>query len=312
MAMLLSIGEAMAELGPPQESGLRRLGFGGDTLNTALYMARLLGPGRVGYVTRLGEDPFSLSMRRDWEAEGIDCALVETAPGGTVGLYAISLDGEGERSFTYWRGQAPARRLFNEGAVEELEAAIEAAELIYLSGITLAVLSDDRSRRLLIRSLRHARKRGATVAYDPNYRPSLWESGEQARRWAAEACSAASLLLTSEEEEEKLGGDRQGRLGPHLEVVMKNGSRPCRVRHEDEWSEVAPPEPVEAHDTTGAGDSFNAAYMLARRAGAPPQEAALAGHRLAAAVIGEAGAIIPRQAMPSLGVLNLRDNAPER
>jgi 2-dehydro-3-deoxygluconokinase len=263
----------MAEFGPPLEGGLRRLTFGGDTLNTALYMARLAGPGEVAYVTRLGDDPFSAEMLAAWGAEGLDCSLVEMAEGRTVGLYAISLDDRGERSFTYWRDQAPAKQLFSEGAVEERLAAIEAAELVYFSGITLAILDGDRSRRALIRALRQAKKRG-------------------------EACGAATILLTSEDEEARLGGDREGRLAEPLEVVLKSGPAPCRIRSDGQWSEVAQPSVLEPRDTTGAGDAFNAAYLLARQAGESPEAAALAGHRLSAAVIMQPGAIIAREAMP--------------
>jgi 2-dehydro-3-deoxygluconokinase len=298
MARFLSIGECMAEFGPPLDGGLRRLTFGGDTLNTALYMARLAGPGEVAYVTRLGDDPFSAEMLAAWGAEGLDCSLVEMAEGRTVGLYAISLDDRGERSFTYWRDQAPAKQLFSEGAVEERLAAIEAAELVYFSGITLAILDGDRSRRALIRALRQAKKRGAAVAFDPNHRPQLWPDVEQGRRWAAEACGAATILLTSEDEEARLGGDREGRLAEPLEVVLKSGPAPCRIRSDGQWSEVAQPSVLEPRDTTGAGDAFNAAYLLARQAGESPEAAALAGHRLSAAVIMQPGAIIAREAMP--------------
>ncbi len=65
-------------------------------------MARLLGPGQVGYVTRLGDDLYSARMRESWEAEGIDCALVETVVHTAVGFYAIDTDAKGEPSFTYW------------------------------------------------------------------------------------------------------------------------------------------------------------------------------------------------------------------
>ena len=51
-------------------------------------------------------------------------------------------------------------------------------------------------------------------------------------------------------------------------------------------------------DTTAAGDSFAAAYIAARLAGAEPVEAARAGHRLAGVVVCHPGAIIPRAAMP--------------
>ncbi|MBW8285647.1 MAG: sugar kinase, partial [Rhizobium sp.] len=108
--LFLSIGEAMVELSQA-EGGLWRMGFAGDTLNTAWYArACLSADWEVAYFTRLGHDPFSERMQEFLQDSAISTRFIERDPERTVGLYAIELH-DGERSFSYWRGQSAARRL---------------------------------------------------------------------------------------------------------------------------------------------------------------------------------------------------------
>ena len=289
-ARVLCIGECMAELSADGAGGYR-LGFGGDTLNTALYMARLLGPGMVGYVTRLGDDPYSNRMRAAWEHEGIDCALVETVIGAEAGLYAIDTDAGGERSFTYWRSAAPARELFTRGNWHMRAEAVEAAQMCYFSGITLAVLPEA-GRARLIKAAAAAKAKGAIVVVDPNYRPRLWPKAE-AGDWVGRAYAAATVALTSAEEEAALS---RGRAPGCTEVVLKAGDRGAEVN----GTAVAGAAVERPVDTTGAGDAFNAGYLAARLKGLAPEKAAAWGCRLGGRVVAHRGAIVSRAAMTDL------------
>ena len=105
MARIVCIGEAMLELARRGDGW--SLGYGGDTLNTAIHLARLGHD--VAYLTALGGDPFSQDMKARWAAEGLDTSLVLTHPTRQAGLYAIDTDEAGERSFTYWRDASAAR-----------------------------------------------------------------------------------------------------------------------------------------------------------------------------------------------------------
>ena len=143
---VVGIGEAMVEFAPLGDSLYRR-GFAGDTLNTCWHIAQLLGESRrVGFLTRVGADPYSSQFLEFVESSGLDASRILRDPTLNIGLYVISLAGA-ERSFTYWRDTSAARRLADDrGALDE---AIADAGLIHLSGITLAVVGETGRLNLL-------------------------------------------------------------------------------------------------------------------------------------------------------------------
>jgi 2-dehydro-3-deoxygluconokinase len=111
MKRIAIIGECMIELnGAP--FGAMEQTYGGDSLNTAVYLARVAGQSvAVDYVTALGMDPISEGMLSRWRAEGVGTDYVLRDPARQPGLYLIQLDAQGERTFLYWRNQSAARYL---------------------------------------------------------------------------------------------------------------------------------------------------------------------------------------------------------
>lgn len=299
------IGECMIELAPRaggDGNAAFTLSFGGDTLNTAVYLARL--GQQVDYLTALGDDGFSDRMLAQWGAEGIGTAHVARLAGRLPGLYLIETDGTGERRFHYWRQNAPARELFALPGTEALVAAIARYDLIYLSGISLS-LYGEAGREVLLDALVNARRRGARVAFDTNYRARGWSSPAEARQAMTDMLKLVDIALTGLDDELALYGLTLAREAVHRlqaagidEIVVKLGRRGAIVAGHDFMTEVAAEKVPSPIDTTAAGDSFNAAYLARRNEGATPEEAAAAGNRLAAAVICHPGAIIPKEAMP--------------
>jgi 2-dehydro-3-deoxygluconokinase len=295
------IGECMIELSSLNlAAGQARIGFAGDTANTATYLARL--GTSVAYVTNLGTDTFSDAMVAMFAAEGVGTDLIGRHPDRLPGLYAIEVDATGERSFRYWRGDAAARTLFS-GTGPGL-ADLDAFGTIYLSGITLAILPGG-VRHRLVTALGALRSKGARIVFDPNYRPRLWRDADEAREAFAAMWQVTTLGLPSRDDEEKLwpGATVQAvaiRLRGFgvTEIVVKDGPAGPYVATPDGDRRLAVTPVTQVIDTSGAGDSFNAAYLAARLRGATSDQAAEAGHRLAATVIGHHGAIIPRAAMP--------------
>jgi 2-dehydro-3-deoxygluconokinase len=304
MTRVACIGECMIELKqaqPGQGLGLYSRGFGGDTLNTAVYLARL--GVAVDYVTALGDDPLSSEMIAGWQAEGVGTAKVARLPGKLPGLYLIMTDTKGERRFFHWRESAAARSLLDLPESENLLQSLSTYDLVYLSAITLSIFAESGRGRLLA-ALGQARRRGTRIAFDTNFRPRGWPDLEIARAVFREAFETSDIALASTEDLLPLyaGESTDGLLAkiPSHEAVLKLAEPVSIVRVEGVPQRIEA-EPVTAPvvDTTAAGDSFAAAYLAARLAGAQPVEAARAGHRLAGVVVCHPGAIIPRSAMPA-------------
>ena len=297
---ILSIGECMVEMARGSDSRFT-LAVGGDTFNTAVYMARLGAD--VGYVTALGDDPYSDEIAATADSEGVDTAAITRVAGRMPGLYLIETDG-GERSFWYWRDHAPARDLFELPDAETTIARLERADWIYFSGITLSLYSPA-ALDVFAAALTAAKAAGATVVMDSNYRPRGWRGDtERARATFQRFWSLADIALpTFDDEQDLWGEDRPAATIARLsglgvgEICIKHGSDGATIWAEDTGTvAVACPEQLSPLDTTAAGDSFNAAYVCARIAGAAPDAAAVAGHRLAAIVISHRGALAPNDA----------------
>jgi 2-dehydro-3-deoxygluconokinase len=299
MTQVACIGECMIEL-KQAHGGLYARGYGGDTLNTAVYLARL--GIAVDYVTALGDDGLSDEMIAGWSAEGVGTGRVVRLAGQLPGLYMIQTDDSGERRFFHWRESAAARRLMDLPQTGEILDALASYDLVYLSAITLSLYTET-GRARLFAALGSARGRGTRIAFDTNFRARGWPDLDIARSVYQEAFAAADIVLASTEDLEPLyAGESDERLLSRIacsEVVLKLSRPASIVRFEAAAHEVkAEPVTKPVIDTTAAGDSIAAAYLAARLAGANPIDAARAGHRLAGVVVCHPGAIIPASAMP--------------
>jgi 2-dehydro-3-deoxygluconokinase len=301
MTKVACVGECMIEL-READGGLCARGYGGDTLNTAVYLARL-GIG-VDYITALGDDAISDQMIADWTAEGVGTGRVVRLPGKLPGLYMIQTDARGERRFFHWREHSAARSLMDLPATADILKSLADYEMIYFSAITLSIFAEQ-GRARLIAALAQARQRGARVAFDTNFRARGWPDLEVARAAYHRAFEVADVALASIEDLLPLYPDHspESLLAQIVtpEAVLKLSEPRSIVRLAGRLHEIrAEPLAAAVVDTTAAGDSFAAAYLAARLAGSDPIEASRAGHRLAGVVVGHPGAIIPRSAMPKL------------
>jgi 2-dehydro-3-deoxygluconokinase len=271
-----------------------RLRFGGDALNTAVYLAREAPELRVSLASAIGDNHSSDVLLALCRSEAIDVSFLQRVPGAAVGRYHVTVDAEGERTFSYERSHSPFR-----GALDRDGLLPEPSEvgLLYFSGISMAVLHEP-GRRTLCGYATAVRQRGGLIAYDPNHRPALWNAPSEAQRWLAQIASVANFILASMDDGRALTGLTTAaeiavslRQGGTAEVVVTDGPLPCSILHGDRIEEVGAEIPHDVIDTTAAGDAFNAAYLAGRLRGMDPVASAVAGHRLAALVVGHRGAI---------------------
>lgn len=296
MPSFLAIGECMIELADVGQSTYRR-GFAGDTFNTAWYARQMLSSEwNIAYGSCIGTDRASEDMQSFMMAEGISTNWIRRIEGRSVGLYMITLD-KGERSFSYWRTHSAARLLADDA--EWLDQMVTEYDVIYFSGITMAILSPE-SRVRLCRALSKAKENGALIAFDTNLRPQLWESSDAMRKGMMDGASVADIVFPSFDEEVQLFADpspldtvaRYSKAGAGC-VVVKNGANELTLWDKDGLRSI-PTAPVsKIVDTTAAGDSFAAAFLSAYMTGASLDEAAQHATKLAAQVVQSHGALVP-------------------
>ncbi|MDC0738843.1 sugar kinase [Cognatishimia sp. SS12] len=291
-------GEVMIELAH-SPSGQIKLGVAGDTYNSAVYLHRLLKHTQttVSYVTALGTDPYSARIKEAMRQHGLSTDYVERRTDKFPGLYAIDTDADGERSFTYWRSDAAARTLFSPPCTVPLSA-LAAFDLIYLSGITMAILPPT-IRAAVIAFLKGFRADGGVIAYDSNYRPRLWESQKVAQEVNTRMWHLADVALPSLDDEMALFGDsdeaavlkRMKDFGVSAGALKRGADGPLDLSGRVACAPL--PQVTNVVDSTAAGDSFNAGYLAAIVRGEETHSAMAAGHTLAAQVIAHQGAILP-------------------
>lgn len=294
MTGAICIGECMVELRPVGDGYLKR-GFAGDAYNTAVYLKRSAPDIDVAFLTATGDESLSRAMIETWRREGISDQFVYHVPGQRPALYLIETNESGDRIFHYWRSDSPAkewlRLLLAAGGAEILNQ----ARLVYVSGISLAILSyADRQAAIgLLSSLK------TRVAFDPNIRPALWKSMDEAKNMFEAMLKHASIILPSRQDYQLMYGlddpDEQIGLTARLtnaEIALTCDEDGCRLFVQGKTTAL-PTQAVSVVDTSGAGDSFNGAYLAARLHGKEPIAAAQAGLALAAKVVAQPGAIIP-------------------
>ncbi|MFZ4831835.1 sugar kinase [Rouxiella sp. Mn2063] len=305
MQQIALIGECMIELsGTP--FGVMQQTFGGDVLNSAVYLARAVRQQMsVHFVSAMGVDSLSEGMINRWQQEGINTQLVLRDELHQPGLYMIQLDARGERSFLYWRKDSAARWLLQHPEFSRIAHALQAVDVIYVSGISLAILPAA-DRLSLMSLLEMLAEQGKLIIFDSNYRPALWDSAEQTRHCYQRLLAVTSLALVTDDDEQRLWGD--GNIAATLRRLQQAGVKKAVVKAGAQgcwWQDftqpaaplLIPTQPVaNVVDTTSAGDAFNAGFLAGFLSGHGGEQAAKMGHQLAGVVIQHKGAIVPREA----------------
>ncbi|ENM5913987.1 sugar kinase [Vibrio mimicus] len=311
MKHIAIVGECMIELnGKP--FGAMHQTFGGDTLNAAVYLRRGCEANtnpddiKVSYVTALGTDPISSGMLSRWQEEGVATELVLRDPTRTPGLYLIQLDDQGERTFLYWRNQSAARYLLQHPDFGQIKQVLNQVDMVFLSGITLAILPDE-DRIALLNLLVELKAKGVEIAFDSNFRPALWpqDDNHTVKEIYQVMYQLTDVALVTFDDEQLIWADntpeqtiqRLTALGVQ-KCIVKLGAEGCLIQDSSASTfapQAVPTQPVaQVVDTTSAGDSFNGGFLSAYLAGADLATACQRGNTLAGTVIQHRGAIIPK------------------
>jgi len=292
------IGEAMLELRVSSVPGPAEVGVAGDVLNTAIYLRRMLPQEHgVSFVSLLGQDRLSDDMTRYIASQGIDTACLGQVEDRLPGVYAITTDSAGERSFQYWRQASAARLQFQDGDGLSFDS-LSGFDVVYISAISLAILPAE-VRRGFLNWVEGFRKAGGTFVFDSNYRPKLWESPEAARETISACWQLCDIALPSVDDEMALFGEptdqdvlERFRAYENCSGALKRGFLgPVSINLSSPDQKFDPAKNVV--DTTAAGDGFNGGYLAAILTGSTQADALAQGHELACRIVGCPGAIIP-------------------
>ena len=269
---IIAIGEPMYELSAEDQGSLSEVrrfiaGWGGDTSNFSIAASR--AGARVSYLTRLGDDAFGESFLNLWQQEGIDVRCIEKDPEAFTAAYFISRKGK-EHHFTYFRKGSAASRMTPGFLSRDFMAS---ARLLHVSGISQAI--SDSACDTIAAAISLARAAGRLVSYDPNFRPKLWTL-ERAREVIHNTCRQADLIFPSLDEARQLTGLAEPdeiagfylSLGPKI-VVVKLGAEGALLATADGLTAFSPCK-VDAIDMSGAGDTFDGAFVARYLAGHPP------------------------------------------
>lgn len=261
---IVSMGEPLLEFNAEEEGSLAEVrrflvGWGGDTSNFVVAAARL--GAKVGYITRLGSDDFGDSFVSLWGQEGVDTSKVERDPEAPTGIYFISRKGK-EHFFTYYRAGSAASRIRPENLPFDY---IKGARLFHVSGISQAISTS--ACDAVFAAVKAAKDSGVLVSYDPNLRFKLWPL-DRARAVIHMAGTMADIILPSLEDARVLTGKDEPEemarfylgLGSKV-VVLKLGSEGALLATSREMRRI-PAYWIEVVDTSGAGDVFDAAFVV--------------------------------------------------
>ena len=269
---ILALGEAMVEFNQTGEGGGRLYlqGFGGDTSNFAISAARQ--GASVGYLSALGDDAHGRMLRELWRAEGVDDAGVATDRAAFTAIYFVTHDASGHQ-FSFLRAGSAASRMT---PADLPKARIEAAQVLHLSGISLAISAA--ACDTCYAAIDIARAAGVKVSFDTNLRLKLWPLA-RARAVMGDVIAHSDICLPSLEDIAAITGIEQPdalvdhclRLGARV-VALKLGKDGAIVAAASQRHRIAP-HPSRPVDATGAGDTFGGAFVTRLLAGDPLEAA---------------------------------------
>lgn len=295
---LVFAGECMLELVNKDYETIRK-SFAGDLYNSSVYLKRAFAAQPVQFMSCIGQDMLSNELRERLASESISSASLTSIDTHHLGTYMVVTDEQGERSFIYWRSDSAAKRMVTALSNEQREQ-LKTARLFFFSGITLAILLKEEREAfwLLLAELQEA---GVSIAFDPNYRPQLWENVDVAKANIEKAFEIADCLLPGVDDFDKLYGmtDVEECIAfcmkyQPTELVMKQGEQTVHVVTSAGRERIPVVVNNNVVDTTSAGDAFNGVYLGARASNYDIKTAALAASAAASKVIETPGAIMPR------------------
>lgn len=260
MIDIVSLGELLVDFAPAGERTYQA-NAGGAPANVLAAAARL--GKKAACITMVGQDGFGDMLVKDLAAAGVDTSAIRRTKDACTTLAFVSLDAQGDRSFTFVRRPGADMLL----SVNDVDfSLIESAKIFGFGSVSM---TDEPSRSATLEAAKFAKEHGVTTAYDPNLRPLLWKNLEEAKKVMSEGLRYADIIKISEEELEFLtgisdlesGSQKIMEYGPKL-VFITLGPKGCFFRCKAGIGRL-PAYDTKVVDTTGSGDAFLGGVLTA-------------------------------------------------
>lgn len=297
---ILGFGEPLFEFNRLPGQSLWQEGMGGDVSN-ALVAAQRCGA-RCAMFTALGRDIFGQAIMALWEREGIDTSRVLWRDDAPTGVYFIT-HGESGHEFTYRRLGSAASLV---ASADVRSARIDGARALHVSGISQAISPNACDG--VMAAMERARAAGCLVSYDPNLRLKLW-SLSQAQAALTQSLALCNIALPGLDDMRILTGLHEPQA--IAEHCLKRGARVVALTLGGDGALIATPErtqvlpafKVATVDATGAGDTFDGAFLAEYLRGGDAFEAGAFANAAAALSTTGYGAVAP---MPTWAAVNAK------
>ncbi|HOK43316.1 MAG TPA: PfkB family carbohydrate kinase [Thermoclostridium caenicola] len=266
MLDLAAIGELLIDFTPSgvseQGNPLFECNPGGAPANVLAAMTRLGGTG--AFIGKVGSDTFGSFLYDILKQNGIDHRGLRFDPKVHTTLAFVHLSRTGDRSFSFYRDPGADRMLTFEEVDQDV---IRQAKAFHFGSVSM---THEPSRTATLGAARFARELGKTISYDPNLRPALWNSLEEAREVIIRGMEYADILKISEEELIFLTGQTDLEKGAELlaEVfrgrilLLTLGPNGCFFGMDGKYDRLPTYDKVKTIDTTGAGDAFLGGFLF--------------------------------------------------
>jgi len=291
----------MIELSQNNELGEYKQSFAGDVFNTGVYIKRCLKKSaQVSFLSVIGQDKMSGQLLNLMTDEQINTRYLYRCSSNKMGLYIINIDQYGERTFDYWRENSAARQLIKFFRQDNDKMDFSFVTTIFFSGISIAILPSEDLEDFW-EFIECRRSSGCQIVFDPNYRPALWSSPQQAKEAFEIAYSLSDVVLPGLDDHKNLyNHETASEIASHLEakgigeIIIKNGDLEVLISVEGKRTQIGIIPVTKVIDTTSAGDAFNGGYLSARQSGKSVKDAVIYAANVAGCVIQHKGAIVPK------------------
>ena len=261
---IIGLGEAMVEFNQMNSGNDYAAGFGGDTSNCIVAAARQGAV--VGYISSVGSDIFGDLLLGMWEDEGVDVGTVQRNAHAATGIYFVTHGDDGHQ-FTYYRKGSAASLMRPAGIPRD---AIESAKILHISAISQAI--SESACDAVFAAIKIGKDAGVTISYDTNLRLSLWPL-DRATAIIQRTALLSDIMLPGLVDARALTGlespddicDHYLGLGVGT-VAMTMGEQGALIATPEKRKHLAPHK-INFLDATGAGDTFDGAFLARIAAG---------------------------------------------